>query len=75
MFRQYRLRDYRFTLILWVLILSVIGIMVIGSAQHAFQIRQTYGLVLGMILMLVLSVTDYTWLLLPESLLPGSCSR
>ncbi len=63
MFRQYRIRDYKFTLILWVVILSVIGIMVIGSAQHSSQIRQTYGFVLGLILMLVLSVTDYTWLL------------
>ena len=63
MFRQYRLRDYKFTLIIWVTILSVIGIMVIGSAQHSSQIRQTYGFVLGFILMLILSVTDYTWLL------------
>ena len=53
MFRQYRIRDYKFTLILWVVILSVIGIMVIGSAQHSSQIRQTYGFVLGLILMLV----------------------
>ena len=63
MFRQYRLRDYRFSLILWVGILSVLGIMVIGSAQHSTQARQIYGFALGLVLMLVLSLVDYTWVL------------
>ena len=63
MFRQYRLRDYRFSLIIYVVLLSSIGVMVIGSAQKVFQTRQLYGLVLGVILMLVLSLVDYTWLL------------
>ena len=63
MFRQYRLRDYKFSLVIWVVILSVIGILVIGSAQESTQNRQVFGLVLGIILMLVLSLTDYTWLL------------
>ena len=63
MFRQYRIRDYKFSLILWVSILSVIGIMVIGSAQRSTQSRQIYGFVLGFVLMLVLSLVDYTWIL------------
>ena len=63
MFRQYRVRDYKFSLIIWVVILSVIGILVIGSAQSSSQSRQIFGLVLGVIMMLILSVTDYTWLL------------
>lgn len=63
MFRQYRLRDYRFSLMIYVVLLSIIGVMVIGSAQKVFQTRQMYGLVLGVIMMIVLSLVDYTWLL------------
>ncbi len=63
MFRQYRIRDYKFSLILWVTILSVIGIMVIGSAQQSTQSRQIYGFALGFVLMLILSLVDYTWIL------------
>ncbi len=63
MLRQYKLRDYHFSLILWVLILSVMGLMIIGSAQEAAQNRQIFGLILGMILLVVLSLIDYTWLL------------
>jgi len=63
MLRQYKLRDYQFSLILWVLSLSILGIMIIGSANESYQSRQIFGLVLGMIVMLVFSLIDYTWLL------------
>lgn len=63
MLRQYKLRDYRFSLVFLVILLSVIGILVIGSAQKAAQSRQIYGLILGLTAMLVLSLVDYTWLL------------
>ena len=63
MFRQYRLRDYHFSLVLWVSVLSFIGILVIGSARSSFQNRQTIGLVLGLIVMIIFSFVDYTWLL------------
>lgn len=63
MFRQYKLRDYRFTLVLYVIVLATIGVLVIGSADKAFQTRQLYGLILGVVLRVVLSLVDYTWLL------------
>ncbi len=63
MIRQYRLRDYRFALIIWVVALATLGVMIIGSAQQANQIRQLFGLGLGLVTMLLLSVIDYTWLL------------
>ncbi|MBQ6322782.1 MAG: FtsW/RodA/SpoVE family cell cycle protein, partial [Lachnospiraceae bacterium] len=63
MIRQYRFQDYNFRLILWVIILSVLGIMIIGSAQSSAQNRQIIGLVLGLIAMLIMSFIDYTWLL------------
>lgn len=31
MIKQYRLRDYKFRLVLWVIALTVLGIMIIGS--------------------------------------------
>ena len=55
MFRQYKLRNYSFLLVAAVITISVIGIMVIGSAQQSSQIRQMAGLVIGVIAMLVLS--------------------
>lgn len=44
-------------------LLSSIGIMVIGSAQSSYQSRQTFGLIIGMAVMVVLSLVDYTFLL------------
>ena len=59
MFRQYRLRNYSFPLIAAVIALSVIGIMIIGSAQQSSQSRQTFGLIIGVVVMLILSLIDY----------------
>ena len=63
MFRQYDFRQYRLTLIFWVCILSILGIMIIGSAQISSQRRQMFGLVLGLTVMLTLSLIDYQYLL------------
>ena len=63
MLRQYKLRDYRFSLMAWVIILSVIGIMVIGSADPSYQKRQLAGLILGTVLIIIFSLVDYTWLI------------
>ena len=71
MIRQYRIQDYSFRLILWVVILSVLGIMVIGSAQASSQRRQIVGLALGIIVMIVISFIDYTWLLKFSPRLPA----
>ncbi|MCD7885296.1 MAG: FtsW/RodA/SpoVE family cell cycle protein, partial [Lachnospiraceae bacterium] len=63
MLRQYKLSNYNFRLILWVLILSILGILVVGSAEADYMPRQILGLVLGVVLMIVLSLMDYTWIL------------
>lgn len=62
MLRQYKLKDYKFRLVLWVLILSVIGIMVIGSADKNYQLKQIIGMGLGIIFMTVVSLMDYSWI-------------
>lgn len=61
--KRYQLRNYNFTLITLVLILSVIGILVVGSAKEIYQGRQIFGVIIGIILMLVVSLMDYMWLL------------
>lgn len=63
MLKQYKLSDYRFRLILWVVILSTLGILIIGSANSDVQTKQTWGLVAGVIIMVIVSLFDYTWLL------------
>lgn len=60
MFRQYKLKNYSFPLIAAVITLSVIGIMIIGSAQESSQTRQTFGLIIGVIVMIGMSFFDYT---------------
>lgn len=63
MLTGFRLRDYDFKLILMTIALSVIGVIVIGSAQESFQKKQIAGVVMGVFLMLVISLFDYTVLL------------
>ena len=63
MLKQYKIKDYRFRLILWVVALSVIGIMVIGSADESYQTRQIVGLVSGIVMMVIVSLIDYKWIL------------
>lgn len=63
MLRQYRLSDYRFRLILWVIALATLGILVIGSANEDYQMKQTLGFAAGIILMILVSLFDYTWIL------------
>ncbi len=63
MLRQYKLSDYRFRLILWIGALASLGILVIGSANAAYQTRQIFGLTLGITLMVIVSLFDYTWVL------------
>lgn len=63
MFKQYRLRDYKFRLVLYVYAITIVGILVIGSAKKSVQSDQILGLAVGTIAMLVVSLFDYTWVL------------
>ena len=63
MFKQYQLKNYNFRLIVLVLALSIMGILVIGSAKESSQIKQIIGLGLSLVVMVVASLVDYTSLL------------
>lgn len=63
MLKQYKLRNYNFRLILYVIVLSVIGICVIGSARESVQSKQIAGVILGLFTMTVVSLMDYSFIL------------
>lgn len=63
MFRQYRLRDFKLKLVIFVYAITVLGIMVIGSAKSEYQSQQILGMILGSAAMLVLALTDYRMIL------------
>ena len=63
MFRQYKLRDYDFKLILFVVALSTIGVLAVGSAKSDLMNRQLIGMCAGIVAMLFLSFVDYSLIL------------
>lgn len=63
MLKQYRLRNYNFRLVFFVAALTVIGILVIGSAKESVQNKQVLGLFLGLIVMVSVSMMDYSVIL------------
>ncbi len=64
MLKRYSIRNYNFRLVIYLVALTVLGILVIGSAKEGNnQTRQIMGLVLGLAAMLVISLLDYTVIL------------
>lgn len=63
MFKFYRLRDYNFRLVLWLVMISSIGILLVGSARESLQTRQIAGVILGLIVMVIVSLIDFSWIL------------
>ena len=63
MFRQYKLRDYDFKLIVYVIALSIIGVLAVGSAKSDLMDRQLIGMCAGIGMMLFLSFVDYSLIL------------
>ena len=61
--QRYHIKDYKFSLIILVLILSVIGIFMVGSARPDLQTKQIMGVFIGIGAMAVISLVDYKWVL------------
>ncbi len=59
MFKQYSVRNYDFKLVILVLILNILGILAVGSANPIYQNKMMLGSLLGFFLMLVISLFDY----------------
>ncbi len=63
MWRQYKLKDYNFRLIIWLLALSSLGVLLVGSAEPSLQGRQLAGVLLGLTIMFIISLTDFSWIM------------
>ena len=63
MIKQYKLRFYNFRLVVFLLAISFIGIQLVGTAADYLRTRQLLGVIIGVVLMLILSLMDYSWLL------------
>ena len=61
--QRYSLRDYKFSLVVLVLAISVIGIFMVRSARPEYMTRQILGVILGVAVMVVISLIDYNWVL------------
>jgi rod shape determining protein RodA len=64
MLKRYSIRNYNFRLVFLLVALTILGILVIGSAKEGSnQTKQMIGLFLGLTGMLVVSLIDYAFLL------------
>lgn len=63
MLKRYKLRDYNFRLIVMLIAISSIGVLLVGSAEQSLQKKQFIGVIAGLILMIIISLMDYSWLL------------
>lgn len=63
MLTSFNIRYYNFKLILYVSILSVIGVFMVGSARESLQSRQMAGVIVGFFLMLFISFINYSFIL------------
>ena len=63
MIRQYKLQDYNFRLIIVLMALTSMGVLLVGSADPSLQKKQFLGMVLGLIVMVIVSRIDFSWIL------------
>ena len=63
MIRQYKLQDYNFRLIIVLMALISMGVLLVGSADPSLQKKQFLGMVLGLIVMVIVSLIDFSCIL------------
>lgn len=63
MIRQYKLRDYNFKLVVFLIVLTFTGVLLVGSAEPTLQNKQFAGMILGLTLMAIVSLMDFSWIL------------
>ena len=55
MIKQYKLRDYNFRLVLFLVVLTFMGVLLVGSAEPDLQKKQLMGMILGLVIMVIVS--------------------
>lgn len=63
MLKRYKIKNYNFRLIIILIAISTIGVLLVGSANQSLQRKQFIGVIAGLILMVIVSLMDYSWLL------------
>lgn len=61
--KPYHLKEYKFSLIILVVAISILGVLAVGSAKPAYQSKQILGLGIGLVVMVIISLIDYVWIL------------
>lgn len=63
MIKLYKLKDYNFRLVLWLITISALGVLLVGSAESSLQTKQLMGVILGIAVMVIVSLMDFSWIL------------
>lgn len=63
MIKHYKLRFYNFKLVILLITISYLGILLVGSAMESLKSRQFMGVAAGIVLMLIISLMDFSWIL------------
>lgn len=63
MLKQYKLRNYKFILIIFVVTLSTLGVFLVGSAKPSLMNKQLLGMMVGIVLMVAVSLIDYNFIM------------
>ena len=64
MLKRYSIKNYDFYLIILTIALSIVGVLAISSAaDESLRNKQILGIVLGIVLMVFISLMDYTQLI------------
>ena len=61
MIKQYKLRFYNFRLVIFLLAISMFGIILVGSAREDLRSKQLAGAIIGLIIMIILSDRASVW--------------
>ena len=63
MIKQYKLRFYNFKLVALLLAISLFGVQLVASASPDLRNKQLLGVVTGVVILIILSLMDYSWIL------------
>lgn len=61
--KKYEVHNFDFKLVIYLIILTVFGIIMIGSAKDSVQNKQIFGFAFGLVIMMLLAFVDYHFVL------------
>ncbi len=61
--KQFDIKNYKWILVLSIIVVTGFSILIVGSAKESLQTRQMYGVIIAFIIMLVVSLIDFQWIL------------